>query len=81
MCQVGVQRRQHHFREACHFNVAGARRLVGERDATDLDVIFRRHVDLGVRFDRVVAPPVFCAPLHENRFVVIGRAQGRLVRR
>ncbi len=60
--------------------MTGPGRLVGERDTADLDVVFGRNADLGVRFDRLVAAPVFGARLHEDRLVVIGTAQRRLVR-
>jgi ribosomal protein L18 len=78
--KVGIQRRQHHFRVARHLDAAAAGRLVGEGDATDLDVVLGRHADLRVRFDRIVAPPVFGARLHEDRLVVIGAPQGGLIR-
>lgn len=80
MCQVSVQWCQYHFSEARYFNATVTRRLVGEDDATNFDVVFRGDADLGMGFDRVVAPPVFRASLHENRLVVIGRPQGWLVR-
>jgi len=81
MRQIRIQRRQHHFRVARHLDAAGARRLVGEGDAADFDVILGGHGDLGVRLDRLIAPPVFGARLYENCLVVIGTAQRGLMRR
>lgn len=54
--------------------------MVSECYTTDLDVVFRGNDDFCVRFDRVVSPPVFGTCLHEDCLVVIGTAQGRLMR-
>jgi hypothetical protein len=59
--------------------MTGPGRLVGERDPADFDVVFGRDANLGVRFDRLVAPPVLSARLQEDRLIMIGLAQGRLV--
>ncbi len=37
--EVGIQRGEHDLRVARHLDVAGAGRMVGERDAADLDVV------------------------------------------
>ena len=72
MGQVGIQRGQHNFSVTCHLDMTSAGRQVGERDTADLNVVFRRNTDLGMRFDGLIATPVFSPRLHENRLVVIG---------
>ena len=79
MGQVGVQGRHDHFRVARHLDLAGVVGQIGEGDAADLDVVFGRHADLGVRFDGVIDSAVLGARLHEDRLVALGLASRRLI--
>ncbi|MNK94205.1 hypothetical protein D3C87_1143980 [compost metagenome] len=49
--------------------------------APQLDIVFRRHDDFGVRVDLIVGAAEFGPSLGEDDFVVVRPRQGRLVRR
>ena len=79
MGQVGIERGQHHLGVAGQLDMAGPGRLVGERDPADFHIVLGGDTDFGVGIDRLVAPPVFGTPLDEDRLIVLGLAQGRLI--
>ena len=69
MQRVRGRRGEDDFRVARDVDRPARPRTVGDADAAELDIIFRRDRDLGMRVDIVVAPPEFRPPLGENHFV------------
>ena len=51
MRRVRVRSGEHHFRVTGHFQDARHGGTIGDRDAAQLHVVFRRHADLGVDFE------------------------------
>jgi hypothetical protein len=80
MRKIGA-RIQHHFGIARDLNGARFVRMIRERHATHLNVVFRRHADLGVGINLVQARAKLGAVLAENRFVSRGRLQRGLISR
>ena len=79
MRRVRVLPGEHHFGVTRQFNLSRRRRAVGDRDASQLHVIFRRHADLGVDFNARLAMAKFRARLREDGFVAFRHFQGRLI--
>ncbi len=72
-------RREHDLGVARHLDVARARRLVRQRDATNLGVVLGRDDDLGVRDDTVVGAEDVNLVFREGDFVGARPARGRLI--
>ncbi len=80
MRRVRGRSREHHFRITGQFNDARRGGTIGDRDAPQLHVVFRRHADLGVDFETGMTLPKLRARLREDGFVAFRRAQGGLIR-
>ncbi len=71
--------REHHFRITGQFDDARAWRMIGERDAPQLHVVFRRNADFGVDFEAGMTLAKLGARLREDGFVAFRCAQGGLM--
>ena len=78
--RVCDRRREHDFRIARDLDRPAHARVIGDSNSPQLDVVFRRHDDLRIRFAVMVAAPEFRATLREHDFVRIRRLQRRLMR-
>ncbi len=72
---------EHDFRVTRDLDRSAGPRAVGDADSTQFDVIFRRHHDLGMRLDIVVAAAKLSPSLRKNDFVVLRWLQRRLIGR
>src|SRR5687767_9861413 len=63
--------REHDFRVARDLDRPAYAREIGEADAAQLDIVFRRYDDLRIRLTVTVAAPEFRATLGEHHFVGI----------
>ncbi len=84
MQRIGGGRRQHHFGVAGDFDAARRVAPVGDADPAQFDVVLRRDDDIGVGLEIEIIAPVmpaeFGAAFREDRFVMRGAAQRRLMR-
>ena len=71
---------QHHFRVAGDLDRALLARAVGDAQAAQLDVVFGRHRDFGMRLVTVLAAAELGLGVGEDRFVAFDRHCARLVR-
>ena len=69
--EVAAFRRQHDLGVAGQLDLAHGRAAIDHRDAAQLDVVFRRHGDLGVDVDGAVATPEDRAIRAEDDLVVV----------
>ena len=69
MQRVRGRRRESDLRVARDVDRPPCPRAVGDAEPAQLDVVFGRDDDLGMRFEVVVAPAKFGACLGEDRFV------------
>ena len=80
MQRVGGSGREHDFRVAGDLDRAPRSRAVGDAEPAQLDVVFGRNDDFGMRLEIVVAPAKFGARFGEYRFVVRRARRRRLMR-
>ena len=80
MLRVGRVRRQHHLGVAGELDAAPRAAQVGQAQAAQLDVVFRRDNDLGVGVDTLISAAKLGATFAENGFVGVGLPLRGLVR-
>ena len=77
---VGGCRRENHLGVAGDVDRPRTAGAVRDVDTPDLDIVFGRHDDLGMRLEIEIPAPKFRPPLREDRFIVFGLLERGLVR-
>src|SRR5512141_895171 len=72
---------EHDFRVTRDLDRSAGPRAVGDAGSTQFDVIFRRHCDLGMRLDIVIAATKLSPSLRKNDFVILRSLSSWLVGR
>ena len=80
MQRVRGCRRENHLGVAGDVDRPRTAGAVRDVDTPDLDIVFGRHDDLGMRLEIEIPAPKFRPPLREDRFIVFGLLERGLVR-
>ena len=80
VCRIGGRRCEHDFRVARDVEHPASGTTVGDADPAQLDVVFRRNGDHGMRLDTVVDAMKGREPDCERCLVGVGSPQCRLMR-
>ena len=79
MHRVGSRRRENHLGVTRRVDRLARPRAVGDADPAQLDILFRRNSDLGMRFEAVVAAAKLRPALREDRLEAVRPLERRLI--